>query len=116
MKKIIFLALAILSVSFTAMAETSITREYYGSKARDSKKNPCKGDLEALCGTVKVTTKLESATRINVTETYFNDKSQLVNQVAYQTDETIDQIIIRYQNETPENAVLFIGHLNEDNE
>lgn len=116
MKKIIFLALALLPVSLTAMAEKTITREYYGSKARDSKKNPCKGDLESLCGKVTVTTKAESATRINVTEIYFNERSQIVNQVAYKTEETMDQLIIRLQNETPENAMLFISRTNGHDE
>lgn len=116
MKKIIFLALALLSVSFTTMAEKTITREYYGSKARDSKKNPCKGDVDSLCGTVKITTDAESATRINVTELYFNEKNQIVNQVAYQTEETMDQLIVRFQNETPENAILFINHTNGHDE
>lgn len=55
MKKIFF-SLALLSFVFTASAQTTTKRIFYGDKARNSRTNPCKGNTDQICAVFETTT------------------------------------------------------------
>lgn len=82
MKKILVL-MAIIVQSICAMADTVVEKIYYGTEARNSKKNPCKGECIYVCG--KVTTKYVAVVPgiVAVTEVMTDGKGNIIYQESY---------------------------------
>lgn len=112
MKKFIVMAFLSLGIGLSASAET-VLMEYYGSKARDSYKNPCKGETIRVCGKAIKQVQIEQGFSI-VTETVTDDKGRVINRSSYQTMDKPAIVTNRILLTMPDNAVATIISDNED--
>ena len=78
-----------LSVSAQATGGSTVTEKYYGEKANDSRKNPCKGETMSVC--YEKTTTLNLLDRLTIG--FFDMPSQTVAKtiVQYPDGEVIDE-------------------------
>lgn len=112
MKKALLLAILSIGMGFSASAET-VLMEYYGSKARDSYKNPCKGETIRVCGKVTKEIQIQQGFAV-VTETVMDNEGRVLSRSSYRTMETPATVVNKILTTVPENAVATIIADNEE--
>lgn len=112
MKKFIVLAFMALSMSLSSSAET-VVMEYYGSKARDSYKNPCKGKTIRVCGKATKEIQIQQGFAM-VTETVMDNEGRVLSRNSYRTMEAPATVVNQILSTVPENAVATIIADNEE--
>lgn len=112
MKKFIVLAFITLCMSMASSAET-VVMEYYGSKARDSYKNPCKGETIRVCGKVTKEIQIQQGFAM-VVETVMDPEGRVLSRDSYRTMEAHATVVNQILSTVPENAVATIIVDNEE--
>lgn len=117
MRKKIAMLFMMAGVMSMVSAKT-VTSTYYGEKANDSIKNPCKGDLVRVCATIQ--TEIEEpapaptvpgivTTGTKIVTTIFDADGNFVSSTAETSLKTASEIIDEYLNKIPENASIAIS-------
>lgn len=117
MKKIFYAFVAMVICASTAFAASSdkdetILKRYYGEKANNSYKNPCKGETVRICAEV-----VEKVTAVNggymVAITTYDGNGNVTNKSVSYTSATIDEIIADAVSDIPDNAEVTVSENNE---
>lgn len=111
MKKFFVMAIIALSVGLSASAET-VLMEYYGTKARNSYTNPCKGETIRKCAVITKDIQIQQHLS-TVTETVMDREGRVLNCSSYTTIETPETIVRKILATVPDNAVATVISDNE---
>lgn len=112
MKRILVLAILALSVGISASAETVLV-EYRGTKARDSYKNPCKGETIRVCGKVTKEIEIQQGFAM-VRETVMDNEGRVLSRSSYRTMESPETVVTQILTSVPQNATATIISDNEE--
>ena len=95
MKKILVLII-IVAQSICVMADTVVEKVYYGSEARNSKVNPCKGECVYECG--KTTIKYVGVVPglVAVTEVMTDGAGNIIYQESYMQESSENEAVIDF--------------------
>lgn len=109
MKKMTLVVLSVmLGICYAYPAKRTTTETFYGTKARNSDVNPCKGRTKTICGTVTTTIEEYSVSSVHITKTFLDSERRVIDSNSYVSFETGDQVISRIQQMLPPNATLTI--------
>jgi hypothetical protein len=112
MRKTLLMAIIAVGMGFSASAET-VLMEFYGTKARNSYTNPCKGETIRLCGRVLKDIQVSAQGLTIVTETVMDDQGQIINSSTYCTSKEPGEILEETLTSAPDNSTTTIYTGNE---
>lgn len=105
-KKILFLIGVAVVVSFSISAKV-VTTTYYGTKARNSEINPCKGRTTRVCGTISTT--LPDVPNSGMLQQTIRDENGKIIAVDYLPFMgTQEYFISKTMEKAPENAIVTV--------
>lgn len=97
------MAILAIGVGLSASAET-VLMEFYGSKAQNSYKNPCKGETIRICGRILKDIQLSSDGVTIVSETVMDDQGQIINSSTYCTSKEPGEVLEETLTSAPANS------------
>lgn len=111
LKKFLFATSMILATSISGYSDV-VLAEYFGEKANDSTKNPCKGETIRVCGRVRKEANFQIA-NMEVLETVEDANGNVINRQTL-TFNSIEKMM-RYLYMVPDNAVI-VENSDDNNE
>lgn len=116
MKRYLLMALLTTCIGLSTSAEVVI-RKYYGSKARNSNVNPCKGALVDVCAEITTQIWLDKSNILSsqtmVRNTTLDSENKIIRTEEHATDLTPTVVLDNIIKTLPENAVIISIDYNE---
>lgn len=99
----------IIAQAICAIAHTVVVKDFYGTKARNSKKNPCKGECIHKCGDIRTQYVTIAPGVVAVTEIMVDIDGNVVYHESYMQQSSEDEAVSNLiENYVEENVVITV--------